>query len=224
MRVIKELSPEKQWEIEQAERDRYRRGDLVAAMICFLVMAIVVVPRFNSWADAAIAWAWMGTPGFRMPQLPQGEERPLKRGDAVGAYEVSAPFLPCRDPSKGTQDCRTWEGRPRAHYGVDVALPIGTPLYVPSDGRSTRAEITCSTSAVGGNMALIELSRSKFSFRALHLEKCMPGTKTAGEVYALSGNTGYSTGPHLHWEEYRDEELLDPSFRYLEQTIVGAIK
>ncbi|MDY6937632.1 MAG: M23 family metallopeptidase [Cyanobacteriota bacterium] len=224
MKLTKGLSPEKQWEIEQTERDRYRRGDILAAIVCFLVLAIVAVPRFNSWADAAIAWAWMGTPGFRFPQLPQGEERALKRGDMVSVYEVSAPFLPCEDPAKSTEDCRTWEGRPRAHYGVDVALPIGTPLYIPSDGRAIEAEITCSSSSVGGNAALIELSGSKFSFRALHLDKCMPGTKRAGEIYALSGNTGYSTGPHLHWEEYRDEALQDPSFRYLEQTIVGAIE
>ncbi|MGB3240454.1 MAG: M23 family metallopeptidase [Geitlerinemataceae cyanobacterium] len=224
MRISSPLPPQKQWEIQQAEEARYRRGDIISAILCFCCLAFVVVPRFNSWGDAAVAWAWMGAPGWQLPQLPQGSEEPAKRGDAVGSYRVSDPFLPCKNPAKSTADCRTWEGRARAHLGVDVALPIGAPLYVPSDGRARKAKVTCGQSAGGGITASIELEGSKLSFRALHLSQCLDGTKAAGEVYAYSGSTGYSTGPHLHWEEYRDKQLVEPSFRYLEQTVVGAGK
>lgn len=224
MRITSPLPPEKQWELQQAEEARYHRGDAIAAIVCFCCLAFVAVPRFNSWADAAISWAWMGAPGWRLPQLPQGSEAPAKRGDKLGAYQVSDPYLPCENPAKSTADCRTWEGYPRAHLGVDVGMPTGAPLYVPSDGRAAKAKITCSQSAGGGITASIALDNSKLSFRALHLSQCLDGTKAAGEVYAYVGSTGYSTGPHLHWEEYRDGKLVEPSFRYLEQTVVGAKK
>lgn len=226
MPAIEDLPIEKQWEIQQAERNRFLRGDAIAAIVCFCSLATVAVPRVNSWADAAVAWAWMGAPNlsFGFPgfgNLPQGENRPAKRGDAVGSYQVSDPFLPCKNPAKEVSDCRTWEGRARAHLGVDVGMPVGAPLYVPSDGNAKKAEVTCTYSSGGGNTALIELQNSKLSFRSLHLSKCVPGTKAIGEVYAFVGSTGYSTGPHLHFEQYVKGELVEPSFRYLEQTVVG---
>jgi murein DD-endopeptidase len=33
---------------------------------------------------------------------------------------------------------------------------------------------------------------------------------SAGDIIGLSGNTGLSTGPHLHWEKYAGNQMIDP--------------
>jgi len=90
-------------------------------------------------------------------------------------------------------------GRRKFHHGIDVALPVGTPLIAPADGTIVHK----GSGASGGNTLIIQHAPDLHSVY-YHLQKLshLPkGTRVVkGEKVALSGNTGRSTGPHLHFE------------------------
>lgn len=84
------------------------------------------------------------------------------------------------------------------HQGIDYATPIGTSIYASSGGTVSAA----GWSGGYGYMVLIthpDGSKTRYA----HLSKCLVSvgqTVSQGEKIALSGNTGISTGPHLHFE------------------------
>lgn len=84
------------------------------------------------------------------------------------------------------------------HYGIDCGIPQGTELIAPADG----TVIFAGNRIVTGGTLIVENAPGVYTI-FYHLSKVLKsvGEKvTAGETVALSGNTGYSTGPHLHWE------------------------
>jgi len=98
------------------------------------------------------------------------------------------------------------------HHGVDVALPVGTELRAPADG----VIVHKGSGASGGNTLIVKHAADLFT-AYYHLQKpshLLKGTRVQlGENIAHSGNTGASTGPHLHWEVRRSSrwgDTLDP--------------
>jgi hypothetical protein len=90
-------------------------------------------------------------------------------------------------------------GRRTFHHGVDVALPVGTPLTAPADGIVTHK----GQGGSGGVTLILKHADDLFTVY-YHLQKPSHLPKGSrfqrGQVIAQSGNTGASTGPHLHWE------------------------
>jgi len=103
---------------------------------------------------------------------------------------ISSPF--------GTR--RSYGGGPMTSYheGTDFAIPAGTPVYAPADGVVMIAEPL----AVRGNAVVIDHGWGLYSgYWHLSEFKVTPGqTVKQGDLIALSGNTGLSTGAHLHWD------------------------
>jgi murein DD-endopeptidase MepM/ murein hydrolase activator NlpD len=96
------------------------------------------------------------------------------------------------------------------HEGVDLAVPIGTPVYAASDGVIQ----TAGPYAGYGNYVRIDHGDGLATAYG-HLSRVAPGLKPGvrvarGELVAFSGNTGRSTGPHLHFEVLTDGEKVDP--------------
>ncbi len=89
-------------------------------------------------------------------------------------------------------------GKVRPHNGTDFGVPVGTPVYAPADGVVER----CTYQSAAGYYIVIK-HQGAYSTVYMHLSKILvkPGqTVKANQRIALSGNTGRSTGPHLHYE------------------------
>jgi murein DD-endopeptidase MepM/ murein hydrolase activator NlpD len=100
---------------------------------------------------------------------------------------------------------RRWR---RMHGGVDWAMPTGTPIRAWRDGTVRVAQ-----SMFGyGRLVILEHSDDYMTYYA-HLSRFnvrVGQSVSAGEVIAWSGNTGNSTGPHLHFEVHHRGAHVDP--------------
>ena len=92
------------------------------------------------------------------------------------------------------------------HNGVDLRAAVGTPVYAPEDGIVKQMK--------GFRAGLyVELTTATGVHKFMHLSQysAANGSKVkAGDEVALSGNTGFSTGPHLHWEYWVDGHAVNP--------------
>lgn len=109
-------------------------------------------------------------------------------------------------------------GAYQPHNGIDIAAPRGTPVC------ATAAGIVVSTSyqAGLGNTIIIDHGNGISTYYG-HLStiKATLGRRVArGEVIGYVGSTGYSTGPHLHYEVHLQNRAVDPS-RYIVKTILA---
>jgi murein DD-endopeptidase len=94
------------------------------------------------------------------------------------------------------------------HNGVDFSMPTGTPILSTGDGVVTRV----SNHPFAGRYIEIQ-NGSHFTSRYLHLGKILVRrgqTVQRGERIALSGNTGRSTRPHLHFELHVNGRPVNP--------------
>lgn len=107
--------------------------------------------------------------------------------------------------------------RPTMHNGIDFTGSIGTPVYVTGDGIVIEAEYNFSGY---GKMILVDHGFG-YKTRYGHLSKIgvKPGESVKrGQVIGLLGNTGKSTGPHLHYEVIHRNIPTDPMNYFNDQT------
>ena len=97
------------------------------------------------------------------------------------------------------------------HNGVDIAIPIGTPLFSAIDG----TVITAKNSGNAGNMVSVQ-KEDGWIVTFMHMDSfaVSAGQKVKkGQLVGRSGNTGGSTGPHLHLEvKNADGKYVNPIF------------
>ena len=112
-------------------------------------------------------------------------------------------------------------GKRTFHHGIDIACPIGTPLTAGADG-----EVVHKGNGGSGGVTLIIKHADNMHTVYYHLQKpshLRVGEKVAaGQVCALSGNTGASTGPHLHYELRKSRnwgDTVDPMPYIVKQTM-----
>ena len=99
-------------------------------------------------------------------------------------------------------------GMKQMHRGIDIANHRGTPIVATADGRVKRV----GTSGGLGKTVVIDHGYG-FQTRYGHLSeiKVVRGQRVKrGDVIGLMGSTGYSTGPHLHYEVLRGGRPLNP--------------
>ena len=147
-----------------------------------------------------------------------GEQRELLKTTPLicpvqGEYIITDPFGNRIHPLYGRKDF---------HYGVDLAAAHGTPIIVPADGVVTDAGYEKSkgrTLTIDHGMGLFSRdgvpSKRRFRTRYYHCSKVLvkKGARVKrGDVVALVGSTGTSTGNHLHYEVLVDGTPVDPEF------------
>ncbi len=94
------------------------------------------------------------------------------------------------------------------HNGIDIAVDTGTPVVAVKSG----VVMAVRTSATYGKV-LEYTTADGYKVMYAHLSKILVGVGDVleqGEVVALSGNTGLTTGAHLHYSLWLGDILLDP--------------
>ena len=114
---------------------------------------------------------------------------------------VSSPFNPRR--------LHPVTGRVAPHKGVDFSMPIGTLVIAPADG--TVEKIAYQANGAGRYVVI----RHSREYQTVYMHLSRPLVKAGqsvkkGERIALSGNTGRSTGPHLHYEFHINGRPVNP--------------
>lgn len=100
-------------------------------------------------------------------------------------------------------------GEKRFHAGVDIPMPEGTPVRAAAEGVVTFA----GEQRGYGNVVIVEhadgyTTRYAHNSKLLVEEGQLVGADT---LLAESGSTGWTTGPHLHFEVRKDGEPVDPT-------------
>ena len=115
------------------------------------------------------------------------------------ATRVASPFGYRIHPTLGIR---------KLHTGVDLSVPQGTRVHVVEEGLVRRA----SEDAVNGRVLIIDHGRgvtTAYCHNSELLVKVGQRVKR-GELISLSGNTGRSTGPHLHYQLELSSQPVDP--------------
>ena len=101
-------------------------------------------------------------------------------------------------------------GQWKQHKGVDFAAAIGTPIRATADG------VVDSAAMSGGYGNLVVIKHwGGYSTAYAHMQRFAPGIRkgshvSQGEVIGFVGTTGWSTGPHVHYEFRVNNDARDP--------------
>ncbi len=94
------------------------------------------------------------------------------------------------------------------HNGIDIGAPLGTNVYASDGG----VVITSEKGESYGNYVMIAHGNGRYTLYA-HMDVryvSVDDVVSQGDVIGLCGSTGYSTGPHIHFEVYENDERVDP--------------
>lgn len=159
----------------------------------------------------------MGGPKRNLSSLPPGLPAGGVSGDGPAkVINVATPL----GAALGLVPYGNWQAVPHVgphvapalfmHEGVDLVAPTGTPVYAAADG----VVVDAAPNGGYGNWIRIDHS-SKLSTVYGHLLAFAPGIEPGesvmrGELIGFVGNTGRSTGPHLHFEIRSDGKPVNP--------------
>ena len=101
----------------------------------------------------------------------------------------------------------------KMHNGMDFVSPIGTPIYATADGK-----VQISSESFHGYGKYVRIDHGygyKTAYAHLNELKVKVGqTIKRGDIIGTLGNTGLSTGPHLHYEVIYNNKFVDPINHY----------
>jgi murein DD-endopeptidase MepM/ murein hydrolase activator NlpD len=124
---------------------------------------------------------------------------PVQHGSGGMVWPVSGPI------TSGFCEVRSYEA---CHPGIDIAVPTGTPIHAAASGRVAIA------GWVGGygNYTCIQHSATLSSCygHQSSIQVSVGQSVSQGQVIGLSGSTGNSTGPHVHFEVRINGSVVNP--------------
>ena len=146
--------------------------------------------------------------------LPLAEEQSCLAGEPSDTVPVAAAlYAPAEQaliwPVEGPVSSPFGEREEGYHWGVDIAVPLDTPVRAAASG--TVVEAGWKNEGYG-YAVLIDHGAGRVTLYG-HCDEvlCDAGQWVEqGETVALSGSTGRSTGPHVHFELRQGEDWLDP--------------
>lgn len=212
---LEELPPADQFyyhENLKAREIRWRSAKLLA--IALIGIAIAYKPANDSveWAYRVLGFPTTAKPSLEVNFKPDEDfNTPLKIGDKVLDHVVTSGF---GERDKPCPSCSS------KHGGVDLGTPIGTPVYAIGKSGSTSSfqdgfvDVACPFNPFNPPEGLAAYVTSpllpEYEIQLFHLNECYSGRHPVGSMIAKSGNSGASTGPHLHIGVKFKGELIDP--------------
>lgn len=146
-------------------------------------------------------------------QLDSIEDQIAEQDERLASTPTVAPVRGLvTDPFGNRKDPFT--GRLASHTGLDISARRGTPIEAPAAG------VVAFTGRNGGLGKMVRISHG-FGFTTVygHMDSIVvqPGQEVErGEVIGALGNTGRSTGPHLHYEVHVDGRAVNPLYYILD--------
>lgn len=149
---------------------------------------------------------WLNQPG----STSQGAYYDLN-GKSLKKAFLKSPLQFSRVTSGFSMRLHPISGKWKQHKGIDFAAPAGTPIRAVGDGMIDFA----GTQGGYGNVVVVQHG-SVYSTAYAHLSRMAPGMRrgkrvSQGEVIGYVGSTGWSTGPHLHYEFRVNNDARDPN-------------
>lgn len=135
--------------------------------------------------------------------------------EAIKQLNIEPPMYPLDWPVEGGRFGRgvgTGRSRFRVHRGVDVTAEVGTPVHVVASGLVLYADN--GVPGYGNLLVVLHGGGQVSSYAHLSEVRVAAGAVVSrGDIVALSGNTGISRGPHLHFEWREAGNPADPMRR-----------
>lgn len=183
-------------ELSRAEEDLGRVETLATALVEVEAAYEHLRSLFGSDSLRAAGDVWLPPAGGSLATADRGA-----LGDPPGGWPLtSRGFL--------TQALIEGDGRGEEHPGIDIAIPAGSYVLAAGDG----IVVDVAEDPIYGLHLVLDHGGG---YRTLYghtaFATVQPGDRVVrGQVVALSGSTGRSTAPHLHFEILRDGEPVDP--------------
>lgn len=208
---LKEIEAEQLQRIEELASDASQTADEIAAILKRQGVPV------DEQASLPVADA-IGGP-YLAPQADRDFNASLNALDAaltrLETVRDTAKRLPFANPAPGQEITSRFGNRPdpffgglAMHAGIDFRAPTGTEI------RSTGAGKVVTASFSGGYGNMVEIDHGLgLSTRYGHMSRILVSegdTVEPGQILGLSGSTGRSTGPHLHYEVRRNGDPVDP--------------
>lgn len=173
----------------------------ILALISLFLLSLTI-PAFETVRTVYLT-ELVSTPNDALYTLPQGNPLP--------GYVINSGYGMRMHPKHHTM-C--------LHSGVDQACPIGTKVKAQGNGKVIKIEYV--NSGYGNNITinhgLDESGKNVVSVKYAHLSKILVNVGEfvkQGDLLALTGNSGSSTGPHLH-TEYRVNDIPKNPVNYVD--------
>jgi murein DD-endopeptidase MepM/ murein hydrolase activator NlpD len=131
----------------------------------------------------------------------QAADLPIQAKVDYSQYGIQSSDLPVQG--------RLTQGYTSTHHGLDFGVVVGTPVRSTIEGTVAFAGWS---EAGYGNLVIVENGPYKTYYGHLSdIPVTVGQTVQKGEVIGLSGNTGKSSGPHVHYEIRRNHVQIDPN-------------
>ncbi|MCR9079202.1 MAG: M23 family metallopeptidase [Hyphomonadaceae bacterium] len=130
-------------------------------------------------------------------------------GESSTKFLMKTPINGARLSSRFGKRRHPISGYTRLHKGTDFAAPTGTPIYAAGNGVVERA------SRYGGYGHYVRIRHAKgYKTAYAHMSRYGRGVRSGrsvrqGQIIGYVGSTGASTGPHLHYEVYKNGKPVD---------------
>jgi murein DD-endopeptidase MepM/ murein hydrolase activator NlpD len=208
---------------------------VVLAVIVGIVVLVVILTFVNEYADRIKSGSIEGN----LEYTEYDEKNPYV--PTTGDLTISENYIGWPAESKKITSCygpRTLAGKTDYHKGIDISVPLGSPVFAVYDGKiyevkegcrshdkncpALTGDSDCKCNNGLGNYMIVEHEDNngkKFYVYYVHLNKALKKkgeSVKSGDKIGESGNSGYSEGPHLHFAIYKDPALSH--YKYPEYT------